>query len=205
MMMWKQYLMEEKVDLCGATETHMDEKREEEIGSVFENDYHCITKRRRRRKKGDYGSGGLAVLVRRGAGVPKLAKEKGSDEILWVEIEGLERTIYVAVVYLVPRKSARYGGNEEVRRELEGDIVEFRGRGMVVVIGDVNSRIGEYRPLEGAVKSNVRRSRDKKMNENGREWIQMMRRTGMVILTGLYGKAEYTCYNAQGNSVVDHI
>ena len=193
MRMWKEYLMEEGVDLCGATETHMDARRKKEFESVFENDYHCIMKRRRKRKKGDYGSGGLAIFVRRGAGVPKLSREKGSDEILWVEVEGLERIIYVAVVYLVPRKSARYGGNAEVRRELEEDIVEFRGRGMVVVIGDVNSRIGECVPLEGVVKSNVRRSRDKKMNENGREWIQLMRRTGMVMLTGLYWRSEYTC------------
>ena len=49
--------MEEEVDLCGATETRMDARREKEIESVFESDYHCIMKRRRKRKKGDYGSG----------------------------------------------------------------------------------------------------------------------------------------------------
>ena len=124
---------------------------------------------------------------------------------MWVEVEGLERTIYVAVVYLVPRKSARYGGNAEVRRELEEDIVEFRGRGMVVVVGDVNSSIGECVPLEGVVKSNVRKNKDKKTNENGRKWILMMRRTGMVMPTGFYGRAEYTCYNAKGTNVVGHI
>ena len=82
MMMWKQYLKEEKIDICGATETHMDATREKEIEAVFENDYHCIMKRRRKRKRGDYGSGGLAVFVRREVGVPKVAKEKGSEEIL---------------------------------------------------------------------------------------------------------------------------
>ena len=126
MRMWKQYLMEERVDLCGATETHMDAKREKEIESVFENDFHCIMKRRRKRKKGDYGSGGVAIFVRRGAGRPKLAKEKGSDEILWVEVEGIGRTVHVAVVYLVPKKSSRYGDNMEVRRELEEDIIRFK-------------------------------------------------------------------------------
>ena len=86
--------------------------------------------------------------MRRGVGVPNLAKEKGSDEILWVEVGGIGRTIHVAVVYLVPMKSSRYGDNREVRRELEEDIIEFKEKGMVVVIGDVNSRIGECRPLE---------------------------------------------------------
>ena len=205
MRMWKQYIMEEEIDLCCATETHMDARRQKEIEDVFETDYHCILKRRKKRKKGDYGSGGLAVLVRRGMGVPKVAKNKGSDEILWVEVDGLGGTIYIAVVYLVPKKSSRYGDNNGVRRELEEGIYEFRARGMVVVIGDVNSRIGECVPLEGADDGRKRNNSDKKMNENGREWIQLMRRTGMVMLTGLYGRAEYTCYNYKGNSVVDHI
>ena len=143
MRMWKQYLMEEEIDLCCATETHMDARREKEIEEVFENDYHCILKRRKKRKKGDYGSGGLAVFVRRGMGVPRVARSKGSDEILWVDIEGLERKIYVAAVYLVPKKSSWYADNAEVRRELEEGIYEFRARGMGVIIGDVNSRIGE--------------------------------------------------------------
>ena len=138
-------------------------------------------------------------------GVPKLAKDKGSDEILWVEIEGLGMKIYIAVVYLVPKNSSRYGDNASVRRELEEGIYEFRERGMVVIIGDVNSRIGECMPLEGRVEGKMRNNSDNKMNENGREWIQLMRRTGMVMLTGLYGRAEYTCYNYQGNRVVDHI
>ena len=76
---------------------------------------------------------------------------------------------------------------------------------MVVVIGDVNSRIGDCRPLEGGEEGKTRRNRDMRMNENGREWIQLMRRTEMVMLMGLYGRAEYTCYNAQGNSLVEHI
>jgi len=29
--------------------------------------------------------------------------------------------------------------------------------------------------------------------------------TNLVTLTGLFGRADYTCYNDQGNSVVDHI
>ena len=147
----------------------------------------------------------MAVFVRRWVRIPKVAKEKGSEEILWVELEGTVTKIYVAVVYFVQKESTRYEANADVRMELEEDIIEFRSRGMVVLIGDVNSRIGECMPQEGVREGKKRKNKDKKINENGREWIQMMRRTGMLMLTGLYGTADFTCYNVQGNSVVDHI
>ena len=144
-------------------------------------------------------------MVRKGRGVPKLAKCKGSDEILWVEMEGLGQTIFVAVVYLVPTKSSRYKLNAETRRELEEDILKFKKEGMVVVMGDLNSRITDSQPSEGVVRSNTRENKDKKLNDNGRAWICLTRNTDMVTLTGLYGEADYTCFNVQGNNVPDHI
>merc|ERR1711953_532681 len=50
-----------------------------------------------------------------------------------------------------------------------------------------------------------RRNIDKKVNENGREWLSLSRATGLVAMTGVRETANYTCYNDQGNSVVDHI
>ena len=191
--------------MCGATETRMDALREKQFHDLMQDDFHCITKIRKKRKSRDYGSGGLALIVRKGKGVPKLAKNKGSDEILWVEMEKMDRKIFVAVVYLVPSKSSRYKNNGAVRRELEEDIVRFRNEGMVIVLGDLNSRIGESNPAEGVRRSNMRQNKDKKMNDNGREWIKLISNTDMVTLTGLFGVADYTCYNENGNSVVDHI
>ena len=202
---WKQYLYEEDVDICGATETRMNVDREKKFHAVFKDDFHCVTKIRKNRKKNDFGSGGLALLVRKGSGTPRLAKESGSDEILWVEMEGLSQKVYIAVVYLVPVKSTRYKFNGAVRRELEVDIIKFRNRGTVVIMGDLNSRIGMANPREGVWRNNYRGNRDKKTNDNGREWIKLTSNTDMVTLTGLYGEADYTCFNVEGNSVVDHI
>ena len=98
MLCWKQYLLEEKVDLCCVTETHFDEKREQLFKEVFGIEFHCLSKIRKNRKRQDYGSGGVAILVRKGRGRPKLARYKGSDEIVWAEIEGLGRTIHVIAV-----------------------------------------------------------------------------------------------------------
>ena len=109
-------------------------------------EYQCITRNRRNRKRRDTGSGGLAVIVRNGWGKIKIAKEKGSDEILWVEIEWLGKRIFIAVVYLVPVKSTRFSDNPDIRRELEEDIGRFRNLGMIVVMGDLNSRIDDMVP-----------------------------------------------------------
>ena len=193
------------MDLCGATETRNNEMKDRMLHSVLEDDYHCVSKIRKKRKARDYGSGGLAIVVRKGRGIPKLAKEQGSDEILWVELEGMGQTIFVAVVYLVPSKSSRYKFNDEVRRELEVDILRFRKEGLVVVMGDLNSKIADSQPSEGVVKSNTRENKDKKMNDNGKAWIRLTRNTDMITLTGLFGEADYTCFNVQGNSVPDHI
>ena len=66
-----------------------------------------------------------------------------------------------------------------------------------MVMGDLNSRIGE---IEG-----YRKNIDKKVDENGREWLAMTRATGITTLTGLEETAEYTYFHSQGNSVVNHI
>ena len=38
-----------------------------------------------------------------------------------------------------------------------------------------------------------------------KEGIRLTEATKIVTLTGLYGVADYTCFNEQGNSVIDHI
>ena len=179
--------MEEEVDLCGATETRNNKERDKMLISGMEDSFHCITKIRKNRKAGDHGSGGLAIVVRKGRGIPKLAKAKGSDEILWIEMEGMGQKIFVAVVYLVPNKSSRYKYNGDTRRELEEDILRFKKDGMVVVLGDLNSRIADNQPSDGVVKNNTRENKDKKLNDNDKAWIRRMRNTDMVTLTDLFG------------------
>ena len=117
----------------------------------------------------------------------------------------LDRRIFVADVYLVSRRSRIYKNNNLVRQELEEDIIKFKKKGVVVILGDLNSRIADSMPSEGVTKSNTRENKDKVLNDNGRAWIRLTRSTGMVTLTGLFGEADYTCYNVEGNSVPDHI
>ena len=73
---WKQYIFEEGIDLCGATETRMNALREKQFHELMQDDFHCITKIRKKTKSMDYGSGCLALIVRKDKGVPKLVKKK---------------------------------------------------------------------------------------------------------------------------------
>ena len=98
----------------------------------------------------------------------------------------------------MPIKSTKYKNNKEVRRELETDIMKYKQEGTVMVMGDLNSRIGEEGDIE-------RKNIDKEVNENGREWLSLSRATGLMTMTGIRERADFTCYNDQGNSVVDHI
>jgi len=197
--------MEEDIDLCCVTETHMNEAREGKFKEIFGDVFHCITSRRMKTKNKDTGSGGVAIVVRKGRGRVREVKRKGNDDIVWAEVEGLGQKIHVAGVYMVPIKSSRYKNNPAMRQELEREIERLRHQGTVIIMGDINSRIGEMPPTRGEGIPGIRRSRDKETNHNGREWMQLMRTVGMVTLTGLYGRAEYTCFNERGSSVADHI
>ena len=99
---WKQYLVEEKIDICCATETHMDEEREKLLIDIFEEKFECRSKIRKERKKGDYGSGVLAILMRKDKGKINLVKRKGNEGIIWVEVEGTGRNVHLAVILGVP-------------------------------------------------------------------------------------------------------
>ena len=131
---------------------------------------------RTKRKKNDYGSGGVLIMIRKDRGKIRAVKEKGGEGILWVEVEGVGEKMHIATVYLVSVKSTRYRQNIELRRELEENIIKFKREGIVMVMGDLNSRIGEEK--------GVRENMDKKVNENDREWIELTKKTSMITLNG---------------------
>lgn len=139
---WKQYLIEEDIEICCVTETHLNKKREIIFREIFKEDFNCIIRNRKDRKEGDSGSGGLAILIKKGLAKVNPILKKGSDEIVWAEVVGAGKSLFIATVYIVPKKSTRYVDNDEVREELELNIMRYKEQGTVLVLGDMNSRIG---------------------------------------------------------------
>ena len=62
------YLIYNNYEVIALTETHFDFFREELFREVFAPFYYIFTNNRRGRKKGDKGSGGLAVLINKRGG-----------------------------------------------------------------------------------------------------------------------------------------
>ena len=121
-------------------ETHLNKKREKMFREVFVDQFHIITKNREMKDR-DPGSGGVMVLVRKGIGNVTEIKRKRTAGLLWVQICCEGRIFIIAVVYMVPSGSVYYGLNEKIREELEQDLGEYKEKGIVIIIGDFNSRI----------------------------------------------------------------
>ena len=92
---------------------------------------------------------------------------------MWLVIQ--ER-LYLAVVYLIPHDKAEE--NEDTLQELQEDILRFRDKGEVVVLGDFNCRIGASSNLIATDKSEdaevleiPRRSEDKVLHLQGRNLL----------------------------------
>ena len=76
-----------------------------------------------------------------------------------------------------------FPNNSLVWERLEQDIIRFRQQGVVIVLGDFNSRVGESIPLIATNRVLVRRNNDMEVNSNGREFMSVMRVCDMVITT----------------------
>jgi hypothetical protein len=178
------------------------EERESLFGDKFQWLERC-------RRKGGKGGVGLAVLKEWGKGV--VVDELSSESVMWVRIEMVQGGVmYVAVVYLVPGGSVF---EEEVQVGVRGllcGLARYRGGDMVetvVVMGDVNARIGNMsvRIERGEdIEVIARDSDDKVVNERGTMLMGLLQSYGMVVMNGVAGKesGRATC---RGKSVVDWI
>ena len=98
--------------------------------------------RERKKQKSDGGEGGVGILVRKSLGRVSRAKTSETFDILWVQVELGREVFFIAAVYLPPVNSSRKVEREVFLRELEKDIYEFSLKGRVMVLGDLNHRIG---------------------------------------------------------------
>ena len=136
-------------------------------------------------------------------------EELSSESMMWVKVvmKGGE-VLHVGVVYIVPEASVfRHEGLEALDCLAKGlhELREMRGERNVMVIGDVNGRIGELSvevEVEGEMVVMPRQSADKTVNERGRTVMGLLQAFGMVVMNGLHGEdsGKATC---KGASVVD--
>ena len=165
---------------------------------LYGTEWVWIGKDRQRRN-----GGGLGFLVRKSL-KPRTPKP-GSESILWLEVEFCEKW-FIAIIYITPH--APIANVMEVLADLRQGIVEFSGKGRIVVMGDFNSRVGDLpnsiNPLTGSqAPLAVRRtSKDQKVSSRGRKVMASLNAAGLVLLNGVGERAEFTTH---GNTVIDLI
>jgi hypothetical protein len=92
--------------------------------------------------------------------------------------------------------------------ELKSGVVEFAGKGRIVVMGDFNSRVGDIpNSIDVLAGSNAplvvaRSSKDQKVSSFGRKLLADLNSAGMVLLNGVGEAANFT---TRGNTVIDLI
>ena len=155
------------------------------------------------------GRGGVGLAVRRSWGVGRVMDNVSSDGMMWVRIEvvggGL---VFVGVVYMAPEQSvyvAEAARAQEMMSAGLHHIREVEGAKCVMVLGDVNGRIGEtaleFEEGEGVVVVE-RVSDDKTVNQRGMAVLGLLQAHHMMLMNGVDGEqsGKATC---RGVSVVD--
>jgi len=162
---------------------------------VIDSDTFTWFGRDRRKQRLISGEGGVGILVRNRIGRTTVAKVSNDFDIIWIQINiGIE-TLYIAAVYMSPIGTTRETDAANFRLELEDDIVHFRALGKVVVMGDLNSRIGNTPSVvlkSGRLRSFNRITKDNKVTRQGKDLIESLNANSMIILNGIDGGGENT-------------
>ena len=203
-----------QIDICAVTETKFKKGQgEEKMKEVIDEEIYMWLNKERAKQRSRGGEGGVGFLVRKSAGQVQIEKVSNLFDILWIRVQVEEEILFLAAVYMSPVNTTRDTDAAEFLLELSDDILEFRKRGKVIVMGDLNSRVGN-RPsgffLNDRHYEFARESDDvdlsKGVRRQGRRLLELMDANRMVILNGIDGGGEFTCiHRNKGASMIDYI
>ena len=176
-------------------------------------------------KKAKRNSGGILVVT----------NKQISQHVSVVQLTNRDYDVFLCCTYISPRSSCRFKGDDVVKLNIiYNDVLTFQERGSILIMGDLNSRVGtqvdyidednethlelpDYNYVDGSINdvleqnTNVIKDRisdDVIINDNAKELLQLCRSTNLYILNGRIGptpEGRCTCQTARGQSVVDYI
>jgi exonuclease III len=198
--------MMKKKNICIVvfTETHFDNHDCVEFCSLAcKYGYKCFYVTRLM-KKGDYGSGGVTIMVDERLKCRQI-RMSNLEDLIWICIEFESERLFVGGVYLVPPSSSRFHKADELVREIGADVARFCLEGQVILAGDWNCKIGQ---LESVAQERVfvRKSVSDVVDARGRRMIELLNLSDVVVLNGVQKtRAQYTCRAARGDGIDDYI
>ena len=164
--------------------------------------------------------GGFIVLIKNNI-VKKCSIVKHDTHVVWLHIKSpISRSddYYIGCVY-IPHENSNLRALDYFE-SLKDDILKFKLRGKVMILGDTNSRTGNledftllpnhnniYGDLDDLPNVRARNNCDSIINNYGKELINMCRETGMQIQNGRLGPLgnSFSCYRYNGKSQIDYL
>lgn len=214
----------EGFDIIGLTETHTVEGQHDNIKIEG---YHTICFHRPKHFKAKHGSGGITILVKHTlrSGV-KMYPSKNKDYV-WLKLGksyfNLNQDIHLCVAYIPPQDSTYSKRlNQNLLDQVETDIYNYKKEGEVILMGDLNARVGtsqdfikndsdNHIPLDNNYTLDTpqkpRTSCDKTLDNRGKHLLEICIGAQLRMLNGrkLGDTVGYhTCHQYNGSSVVDY-
>lgn len=198
---WKEI---EEWDIVGLVETWVEEKGWTKIKESLPRGFRWECQTAKRLKKKGRAIGGVITGVREGLEEVRKGKEAREHEGIVcrnVVVEG--RNWKIVTVYV-------NGDMDEKIREIKETIGEKSEEGLVIVGGDFNARTGTKGAMimDGKIEEEGRRkSKDKKLDGNGKKMIKWIEEEGWGILNGEVDgdeEGEFTFIGGVGESVIDY-
>ena len=210
----------ETCDIIGLAETHIHSRILDDLAIPgFSRINYNI---REPHPKGKCGSGGIALFSKEPILKFLVPIQNANEDVSWVmikkELLGRKRDIYLATVYISPK------GNKEtiskIFEKLGQEIETFRGKGEVIVQGDLNARTSnkdeiiiadkydQEIELENSTITHRNSDDSSKTDRRGEELLELCKALNMIIINGrktgdLFGK--FTSYQWNGKAVVDYV
>ena len=131
-------------DIIGLLETHTVEGLNDNIG--FEG-YTTFNYHRPKHSKATHGSGGISVLLNRNIASGITLKALTNKDYVWLKLNkdffNLQNDIHLCIAYIPPSEST-YSKRLEINLldQIETDIFSYKKTGDVILMGDLNARVG---------------------------------------------------------------
>ena len=171
-------------------------------------------------------SGGITILAKHDIR-PGIRLVENSEGFLWIRLEKsffkLENDIFLCGAYIPPKNTTQNISKTDYFGKLEKSILEYKGKGNILIMGDLNARTGNKGNAKFAYDKHlsnllpdvskdwntieVRSSCDDKVNTSGRTLLNICNNHNLRIANGQTPGdrvGNYTCFNHGGASVVDY-
>ncbi|XP_071572354.1 uncharacterized protein [Temnothorax nylanderi] len=192
-------------DVIVMMETWTDEKGWEKVKEKLPREYRWRVQKATRRNRKGRACGGMLLGIRKSIEEIKEGRETEIEGKIEGKIRIGEEIWRIIGIYV----------NNDIDKKLEGlkEWTEEGEKGVRTIIGgDFNARTGEEggweEEIERRDEDRGRRSKDKKINKEGRKLLEFIEERGWMILNGgTKGdeEGEYTYTGGRGETVIDYV